>query len=201
MTFWCCRRFLSFTNYGHGRLTDELDRRLIRNTSTLFVGTSWCQLEQPITYSSSQSLMSLFPIFNQPLDTSDVSLTALKGVVKKKKKRAAVTQKNSRTHSSLSSVQQNRFKSVHGLKTARLFGLFWSPGSLNCPKNVPNVQYVWIRFSPHSWTLCLCSVALSAGCRVSGPYIRWKQDELSYCCERKHGLGIWAGTSNSTRSL
>ena len=34
-----------------------------------------------------QSLMSLFPIFNQPLATSEVSLTALKGVVKKKKKK------------------------------------------------------------------------------------------------------------------
>ena len=144
-----------------------------------------------------QSLMSLFPIFNQPLATSEVSLTALKGVVKKKKKKkrgVAVTQKNSRTHSSLNSVQQNRFQSVHGMKTARLFGLFWSPGPKIClcvkhticmnPVSSWQLNTVFLLCSSQRWLPCVWA-------RISGP----KRDELSYCCEMKHGLGIGAGTS------
>ena len=32
------------------KVTDELERRLISNTLTLFVGTSWCQPEQRLSY-------------------------------------------------------------------------------------------------------------------------------------------------------
>lgn len=83
-----------------------------------------------------------------------------------------MTQKNSRTHSSLSSVQQNRFKSVQGLETARLFGLFWSAGSLNCPKMCQTYNMYESSFllaAEHCVSALLLSAAAAAcQARISG---------------------------------
>ena len=150
-----------------------------------------------------QSLMSLFPIFNQPLATSEVSLTALKGVVKKKKKKEEESLWHRRTAAHTHhSTAFNRTGSNRFTGWKQHVCLDFSDLRVLKYACVSNIQYVWIQFPPGSWTLCFCSVPLSGGCRVSGPVYQ-ARSEMSWVIVARWNMDLELELVrvNSTRSL